>query len=144
MTLAPPPKGLPPAYGSCTCSCHHVPGIMHMTACCSPLSFTMPTDPEWYREKAKLEGGFDISAGVPDKPVAIMVLVPREPTDEMLQAFEDEYVCMFGAAPPSPWSKAEKLYAAMLAAAPNASKDADDVNAEYEVNFLDSQGGGNG
>lgn len=47
-----------------------------------------------------------------------MVLVPVAPTDEMLQAFEDEYVCIFGAALGSPWSKAEKLYAAMIAAAP--------------------------
>lgn len=37
MTLrAPPttPRGLPPAHGGCTCSCHRVPGVLHVVACC--------------------------------------------------------------------------------------------------------------
>lgn len=46
-------------------------------------------------------------------------LVPKTPTDEMLQAFEDEYVGLFGAAPGSPWSKGEKLFTAMVDAAPS-------------------------
>jgi hypothetical protein len=36
MTAPLDEKGLPPAYGGCTCSCHRVPGIMHIAACCHP------------------------------------------------------------------------------------------------------------
>lgn len=85
MTLAAPPHGLPPAHGGCTCSCHRVPGIMHFAPCCRP-KLNMPTDPEWYRQKAGLEGDSAISAGVPDKPVANMAerLRPRHIADEPL------------------------------------------------------------
>lgn len=39
------------------------------------------------------------------------------PTDEVLQAFEDEFVIQFGAAPSNPWTRGEKLLGAMLSAA---------------------------
>lgn len=36
MSLMPVSEGCPPAYGGCTCSCHHTPGTLHIVACCSP------------------------------------------------------------------------------------------------------------
>jgi hypothetical protein len=41
MSLLPPSnhnEGCPPAYGGCTCSCHHNPGTMHCVPCCYPES----------------------------------------------------------------------------------------------------------
>lgn len=46
-------------------------------------------------------------------------LVPKEPTDEMLQAFEDTYFLHFACTPANPWTVAEKHYSAMLSAAPS-------------------------
>jgi len=31
-----PVEGCPPAYGGCTCSCHRIPGTMHVMPCCLP------------------------------------------------------------------------------------------------------------
>lgn len=38
MTLAPHSRQeeCPPAYGGCTCSCHHNPNIYHVAPCCYP------------------------------------------------------------------------------------------------------------
>jgi hypothetical protein len=38
MTTARDLKGLPAAYGGCTCSCHRVPGVMHVAPCCKPVA----------------------------------------------------------------------------------------------------------
>lgn len=65
MALTAAPNGCPPAYDGCTCACHRQAGIVHFAPCCRP-KLNMPTDPEWYREKAKLEGGYDVTAGAPD------------------------------------------------------------------------------
>lgn len=93
MSLSAPPNDCPPAYGGCTCACHRQPGIMHFAPCCRPSKLNMPTDPEWYREKAKLEEGSEISAGVPDAPAMVeplntkaWVMVPAEPTPAMVEA----------------------------------------------------------
>jgi len=58
-------KGLPPAYGGCTCSCHCVPGIMHIAACChpGPGDLDLHITKEWFERKVALEQGDDIGAG---------------------------------------------------------------------------------
>jgi hypothetical protein len=32
----PTPEGCPEPYGDCSCSCHFMPGTMHIMACCAP------------------------------------------------------------------------------------------------------------
>lgn len=43
MSIFPHPLGgkhedLPQAFNGCTCSCHRVPGVLHVRACCSPTT----------------------------------------------------------------------------------------------------------
>lgn len=71
MTLAPPPKGLPKAYGGCTCSCHRVPGIMHFAPCCRP---SLHIDADWLKQKLETDpeegeigAGFELFP-IPAKP----------------------------------------------------------------------------
>lgn len=35
--LVPRPSGFPPAYGGCTCACHHSP-MLHIVPCCKPTT----------------------------------------------------------------------------------------------------------
>lgn len=64
MSLVPHPNDCPPAYGGCTCSCHRVPGIMHMTACCRPgLPADFAITREWAERMAKIEGNAEICVG---------------------------------------------------------------------------------
>lgn len=51
----------------------------------------------------------------------IVLQMLATPTDDMLQAFEDEFVIQFGAAPSNPWTRGEKLLHAMIEAAKEPS-----------------------
>lgn len=31
-------ENLPKAYNGCTCECHRFPGILHVAACCTPIT----------------------------------------------------------------------------------------------------------
>lgn len=57
----------------------------------------------------------------------LWVLVPREPTDTMRQAFEDQFVIEFAHVPSSPWDRADRLYAAMIAATPSRPVEAGEL-----------------
>lgn len=163
MTLAAPPHGLPLAHGGCTCSCHRVPGITHFAPCCHP-KLNMPTDPEWYRRKAELEGDSVISAGVPDKPVANM----EEAFSREFDPAPEMFVCMdptgcyhvswteqqhkekmeqVGAEHEARYVTEARLSEAvevlkLIASRPSMNALTDIENAARQ--FLDSQGGGNG
>lgn len=43
---APRGEGLPQAHGGCSCSCHRVPGVHHVIACCTPGHVLPLSDPE--------------------------------------------------------------------------------------------------
>ena len=57
--------GLPKAYGGCTCSCHRMPGVMHIAACCRPSDDDREPlmTREWFERKVVLEGDADTSVG---------------------------------------------------------------------------------
>lgn len=66
MTLVPPKtaKGCPPAYNGCRCSCHRVPGILHVVACCRPTKGPLLNmSKEWFEKRAREEVG-DPTTGV--------------------------------------------------------------------------------
>lgn len=61
----PLPSGLPRAYGGCTCSCHRMPGVMHIAPCCRPgdeQSKPLMTR-EWFERRSKDEADLDVSVG---------------------------------------------------------------------------------
>ena len=67
-------------------------------------------------------------------------LVPKEPTDGMLQNFEDEYWMHFATTPPNPWTVGEKLYRAMLSAAPQPPAGSDQAGEIERWQHIAKQG----
>ena len=78
------PGGLPRAYGGCTCSCHRMPGVMHITPCCRPgddQSKPLMTR-EWFERRSKDEADLDVSVG-PASPA-----LPSQAVGAALTAYE--------------------------------------------------------